>query len=191
MDSATEPSRPARGTGKDALVAAVIEILTEHGVGAVTYRAVANRAGVTHGLVRHHFKSLDELLRTAVSQWAVTSIDHTVIEPGTGRIEDLGRDLPSELAEHSAEHLAMYELALTSARTGAVRDEMTEVYRTYASAVSCELERAGFAADEGRLGRLVFAAIDGLVLQQLVTGEPDLLEHGLEDLRATLSSLLS
>lgn len=189
MGANTESSHPVRGTGKDALVNAAIEILAGQGVRAVTYRSVAERAGVTHGLVRHHFTTLSELLKTAVREWAQSSIDYTTIEPQTGRIEDIAGDLPADLAQNADEHLAMYELALISARTGEMRDEVKEIYRRYAQAVSRELDRAGIP-DGSRLGRTVFAAIDGLVLQQLVTGDSEVLEDGLDDLRTLLAARL-
>src|SRR5699024_254423 len=51
--------RLGRGEGREALIDAALEILVEGGLKTVTYRSVAMRAGVTHGLVRYHFRSLD------------------------------------------------------------------------------------------------------------------------------------
>ncbi|MGL5012078.1 MAG: TetR/AcrR family transcriptional regulator [Paracoccaceae bacterium] len=50
---------------REALIEAAIEIVAESGPGAATVRAIAERAGVTPGLIRHYFSNKDELSRTA------------------------------------------------------------------------------------------------------------------------------
>ncbi len=50
---------------RDALITAAMEIVAESGPGAATVRAIAERAGVTPGLIRHYFSNKDELSRTA------------------------------------------------------------------------------------------------------------------------------
>ena len=181
--------RPARGEGKEALVEAAIAILSEQGLAGVTYRSVAERAGVTHGLVRHHFRTLSELLRRAVAEWGQGSRRSTLLEPGTGDLADLAAELPQDLAMHAAEHVAMYELAMDAVRSPEIRGEVRETYAEYIASVTRELERAGFGARSSELGRLAFAAIDGLVLQQLILGEPQRLEEGLALLRSVLADL--
>lgn len=182
------PQRPIRGQGRDALIAATIEVISEKGLRGVTYRSVAERAGVTHGLVRHHFRTLPELVKTAVGEWASRSIGLTELEPKTGRLEDFAVELPDNVREHAAEHLAMYEITMVAVRSGQLLDEMRDAYRGYVAAVSRELDRIGLNGRQESLGRLVFAAIDGLVIQQLVLNEEGLLESGLECLHELLRS---
>lgn len=50
---------------RDQLVAAALEIIAEQGPEAATVRAIAERAGVTQGLIRHYFTSKDDLTRAA------------------------------------------------------------------------------------------------------------------------------
>ena len=50
---------------RDQLVEAALEIIAEFGSEAATVRAIAERAGVTQGLIRHYFNSKDELTRAA------------------------------------------------------------------------------------------------------------------------------
>jgi TetR/AcrR family transcriptional regulator, transcriptional repressor of bet genes len=50
---------------REALIAAAMDIVAESGPGAATVRAIAERAGVTPGLIRHYFSNKDELSRTA------------------------------------------------------------------------------------------------------------------------------
>lgn len=188
-DSETGQDHPARGTGRDALIAAAIAVLTDDGIRGVTYRSVAERAGVTHGLVRYHFHTLGELVRTAVRDWAATSIGLTDIEPGNGEIDQIASQLPANLREHGAEHIAMYEVTLTAVRTGEMRAEVRETYQAYSDAIGRELVRAGLDVDGGTLGDLVFAAIDGLTIQHLVFDDPERLKAGLDLLHQLLHRL--
>lgn len=50
---------------REALLTAALELMAEGGVGAATSRAIAARAGVTAGLIRHHFATKDELTHAA------------------------------------------------------------------------------------------------------------------------------
>lgn len=56
-----EPSERRR----DDLIAAALEIMGEAGPEAMTVRTIAGRAGITAGLIRHHFRSKDDLVRAA------------------------------------------------------------------------------------------------------------------------------
>lgn len=47
---------------------AVVEIVAEHGLSALSLRAVARVAGVSMGAVQHHFESVAELVREGLAQ---------------------------------------------------------------------------------------------------------------------------
>jgi TetR/AcrR family transcriptional repressor of bet genes len=53
---------------REALIAAAIDLFGEGGPGAATVRAIADRAGVTPGLIRHYFTSKEELVRAAYAE---------------------------------------------------------------------------------------------------------------------------
>ena len=57
--------RETEETRREALIAATLELVGEGGASAATSRAIAQRAGVTPGLIRHYFTSKEELLRAA------------------------------------------------------------------------------------------------------------------------------
>lgn len=63
-DTAGPPPGGARKTGDlpDRLIASGLEILAEEGLGKLTLRRVAARAGVSHAAPAHHFKGLPQLL---------------------------------------------------------------------------------------------------------------------------------
>jgi TetR/AcrR family transcriptional regulator, transcriptional repressor of bet genes len=50
---------------REALIAAALELVAEGGAQAATVRAIADRAGVTPGLIRHYFQSKEDLTRAA------------------------------------------------------------------------------------------------------------------------------
>lgn len=50
---------------RDALIAAALDLIAEGGPGAATVRAIAERAGVTPGLIRHYFRTKEDLTRAA------------------------------------------------------------------------------------------------------------------------------
>ena len=50
---------------RDDLLAAALQLVAEGGAQAATVRAIADRAGVTPGLIRHYFQSKDDLTRAA------------------------------------------------------------------------------------------------------------------------------
>ena len=57
--------RESEESRRSALISATQELVAEGGPEAATVRAIAARAGVTPGLIRHYFQSKDELTRAA------------------------------------------------------------------------------------------------------------------------------
>ncbi len=50
---------------RDAMIAAALDLIAEGGIAAATIRAIAEKAGVTPGLIRHYFKAKEDLTRAA------------------------------------------------------------------------------------------------------------------------------
>ncbi|MEH7827317.1 TetR/AcrR family transcriptional regulator [Gemmobacter denitrificans] len=50
---------------RDALITAALDLISEGGQGSATVRAIADRAGVTPGLIRHYFQTKEDLTREA------------------------------------------------------------------------------------------------------------------------------
>jgi TetR/AcrR family transcriptional repressor of bet genes len=57
--------RESEETRREALIAAALDLVAIGGPQAATVRAIADRAGVTPGLIRHYFSSKEELTRAA------------------------------------------------------------------------------------------------------------------------------
>jgi AcrR family transcriptional regulator len=172
MDNLASSRAPGHGERREALLSAAMRVLDRDGMRGLTYRSVAREAGVSHGLVRHHFGSRDALIHEAVLDLAERSLQSTRLESGTGRLEDLGAGTSRMITDARNLPDVDYELVLEARRRPELAPAVHALYDRYLDATRRELDRIGLAGDEP-LVRLVFAALDGLVIQMLVYGRVD------------------
>jgi AcrR family transcriptional regulator len=92
--------RESEESRRSALIAATQELVAEGGPEAATVRAIAERAGVTPGLIRHYFQSKDELNRAAYR----TLMDGMTAK-GSDAIEGVGAQPEERLAAFIAASL--------------------------------------------------------------------------------------
>jgi AcrR family transcriptional regulator len=188
-DHGERNGRMRRGEGREALLDAAIRVVAATGLRGLTIRSVSAEAGVTHGLVRHHFGSRGGLVDETVRHAARISVDASALEPGTGSVEDMASHL-GELVQEQAELQAFqFELLLEARRRAELLPHMQEVYDDYIAATQRELERAGLG-DDIALARAVFAAFDGLVLQQVVFGRPGDTRASVDQIHEMLRALI-
>ena len=166
-----------------------MRIVGERGLAALTTRIVAEEAGVTHGLVRHYFGSRDELVREAFRHAVHQSTERPVLEAGTGSLDDFGAGLAGVVAAAPAEQAFQYEMLLAALRRPDMLPDVQEIYADFLQVVGRELQLAGLDDPDGSLARLVFAAVDGLVIQQLLYGRPRDTETAIIRLRELLKAL--
>ncbi|MGI5460643.1 TetR/AcrR family transcriptional regulator [Streptomyces sp. CA-249302] len=191
----TEPAerRPRKrvnyGAGREALLGAAVRVVARGGLRRLTYRAVAEEAGVTHGLVVHHFGSRDALIEEALTHAIRTSLSNSALEPGTGKTEDFSVGL-TEMVESGPDLQSFqYELLIEARRRPELLTHLRALYEEYFEATRRELtQMLPGPVDEG-LSRMVFATLEGLVLHQLVFGEREIIEDALEELRGVLRLL--
>ncbi|MDX6741126.1 TetR/AcrR family transcriptional regulator [Actinocorallia sp. A-T 12471] len=179
----------AYGEGREALLNAAVRVVGRGGLRKLTYRAVAQEAGVTHGLVVHHFGSRDALIAEALAHSIRTSVAISEVESGTGRIEDFTAGLSRMVTADPDIQAFQYELLLEARRRPELLPEIRRQYDEYFGAARRELSRIIPGGADPTLARLVFAALEGLVLHQLVFGEPEVTDAALERLRALLRTL--
>ncbi|UUU28983.1 TetR family transcriptional regulator [Streptomyces sp. CA-210063] len=190
---ASESRKPRRrlhyGEGREALLNAAVRVVARGGLRKLTYRAVAEEAGVTHGLVVHHFGSRDALIEEALAHTIRTSLSTSSLEPGTGRVADFSTGVSDMVTADPDTQAFQYELLLESRRRPELLPQIRELYDEYFDAAQRELGRMLPAGADKALTRLVFAALDGLVLHQLVLGEPEVTDAALAELRSLLRLL--
>ena len=151
----------------------------------LTYRAVAQEAGVAHGLVAHHFGSIDALVSAALQEAARGAEARNQLGPGTGNIDDVGKSLADIVTDASDEERFQYEMLLEGLRRPELRSDVQDLYRGYINALEAELRIAG-VAESDVLARVVFAALDGLVTLQLLYEDTEKTEQALQRLRSLI-----
>ncbi len=186
----SEGRKPRRrmnyGEGREALLNAAVRVVARGGLRKLTYRAVAQEAGTTHGLVVHHFGSRDALIEEALAHAIRSSLSISALEPGTGEVADFSVGVSDMVTADPDIQAFQYELLLESRRRPELLPQIRALYDDYFDATERELSRM-LPDGAGRpLTRLVFAALDGLVLHQLVFGEPDTTDAAIEELRGLL-----
>jgi AcrR family transcriptional regulator len=72
-------TRPSGDAARDRIVAAATDLFSERSYDGATTREIAARAGVTQPLVNYHFRSKEELWRTAVDA-LFDRLNHTLLE---------------------------------------------------------------------------------------------------------------
>lgn len=137
----------------------------------------------------HHFGSRDALIEEALAHTIRTSLNTSSLEPGTGKVADFSTGLSEMVTADPDTQAFQYELLLESRRRPELLPQIRELYDEYFDAARRELGRMLPAGADKALTRLVFAALDGLVLHQLVLGEPDVTDAALEELRSLLRLL--
>ncbi|MFX0542698.1 TetR family transcriptional regulator C-terminal domain-containing protein [Roseovarius sp. S4756] len=183
--------KPFRRIGPDqrreAMIDAMLAIIAEDGITAATTRAVAARAGVTPGLIRHYFDSKDALLSAAYERH-MDDLTRATSDAGRGgsAAARLAAFIEAGLCAPvvSAETVSLWAGFLTHVQRSA---EMHGVHaRTYGAfrdhlqgLVAEALIEAGRPAPEPALRRHAIACnavIDGLWLEGGML--PDAFEQG-------------
>ena len=186
--SVEKPPTPSYGEGREALLRATIKVVAQGGLRALTYRAVAEEAGVTHALVRFHFGSRDALIVAATEY----SLPESIRVGGLESTSDDPRDYAAgtvDLVASEPDLLAFqYEVILESRRRPELLPTVQELYSTFWKTAAEDLRFRGIDADDS-LGVLVFAALDGLVFQGLALQDPERMERALAQLRRLLALL--
>lgn len=158
------------GDGRDALLAATVAVVAAKGLQGLTFRAVAEEAGVNNTLISHYFGTKKSLLKAAL-EWATARSIRLSDLSGAERV-DAGfvESLVRLVAEEPELQLFQYEMILASRRDPELRPGAVALYDGYIAALERALGRHGHA-DAAALARAVFAALDGLVLQRLTVAE--------------------
>jgi AcrR family transcriptional regulator len=158
--------------GRARVLDATLELIGEQGIGGVTNRAVAARAGVSPGSLSYHFPSQTELLREALMAFVGREAQRLealataeVAEPGplAAAVQEV-----VEGADRRAV-LAQMELYLQACRDPELRAVATRAFAAYDDAARRVLGALG-VADPEPLVPAVIALVDGYELRRLSLG---------------------
>ena len=163
---------------KEALIVATLSLVAEMGVRGATVRAIAERADVTQGLIRHYFSSKEELIIAAYEHHMTDMTDQTFALAAA--VDSSARDQLAALVNASLRPpvadpraVALWASFLNKVQQDAQMKAMHE--RTYVyfrdqlqDLICAALEEAGQMASPARLRHLATACngvIDGLWME--------------------------
>jgi AcrR family transcriptional regulator len=174
-------------TTREQLLRAVIAIAGEQGLSHVTYRSVAARANVAHGLVRHYFGTrqamLDEALEKAMAE------DISAVTLATGDPGAFGEGLFTIEDEAVGRRVLQFDVVLNAIRGVGDKRLAYRVYDRYLTEIMQTLDSLGIDDPDGSWADLIFVALDGLALQQALYRDSERTAAVLERLRAVLARL--
>jgi AcrR family transcriptional regulator len=179
---------PGHGAGREALLRAVIRVVARQGFAGVTYRSVATEAGVTYGLVTYHFGSLEAMIRDALRLAASETVERSNITLAGRDVGGFADTLASLVSDNPDGEAAQFEMLLEARRRRELLPDIRAVYESFYAVIDRTLSDLDLGGDPD-LAHLVFAAIDGIVLQQLLFEDRERTEAALQVLRDILDGL--
>ncbi|MEV6285221.1 TetR family transcriptional regulator [Kribbella sp. NPDC051770] len=153
---------------REELLRATLALVERAGVAGVGHRAVAAEAGVSLASTTYHFATLDDLLVAALISAAedlTAELHERATELGARPADELARLVEHLLVYRRGRTLAAYELYLLAAR----RPELREAAGAWLQPLT---EMAGTFTTNRQKASLLVAALDGLLLQSLVSARP-------------------
>jgi len=186
-----DSSRPAlRATppGRQELVEAAVRVVSRGGLRSMTYRSVATEAGVSHGLVRHYFGNLDELLVVAMEDVVSRTMESGGMFSLSSDLADFSLGLETSVEQDAESQAFISEMVVEARRQPRLRPLVAHMYEALRASTQVQLEQRGLGNDPV-LAAVVFAALDGLVFQQLALDDPDTTRVALARLREVLEIL--
>jgi AcrR family transcriptional regulator len=160
------------GGARERVLDATLELIGEHGLGGVTNRAVAARAGVSPGSLSYHFPSQTELLRETLLRFVAGEAARLeALADGTPELDPLAAAVQAivEGADRRAV-LAQTELYLQACRDPELQAVAAQAYAAYDGAARRVLEGLG-VRDPAPLVPALIALVDGYELRRLALGD--------------------
>jgi DNA-binding transcriptional regulator YbjK len=186
-----DTNRPATLERRDAVLDAAIAVIGESGLGAVTHRAIAAKAGVPVATTSYFFASIDELMVEAmrrVADKAIAGIEaatsHAATEQSDPR-EAIDRLVDVLLAEPEAETIAQFETYLEAARRPELRREIERVLDAFEELARVTMQTLG-APVPPHVAKAFVALADGFALHRLAARRDDNHAQAFRDAFVTL-----
>ncbi len=153
-------------SGRTSLLKATITVVARGGLRSLTYRAVAAEAGVSHGLVRYHFGTRDQLIAESLDYSIDRSLRASNMHAQVLTPHDFADGLETLASREGDIHAFQYELLLESRRRPELAPHVERYYEQYRQAIARQLGRLGVT--EPAMADAVWFALDGIVFKQLV-----------------------
>ena len=187
MKSSTAAAPPSKyGTGKEALLRAAVAVVAAKGLRGLTYRSVAEAAGVNNTLVAHHFGSRDALIAAALDWAAEQSISASRLREAAALGHSFTESLLELLLAEPELQVFQYEMILEARRRPELAEAVSALYENYVSALAEGLAASGLTDNVQVVARTLFASLDGLVLQYLAGVDRTLIAASLDEVHDVL-----
>jgi DNA-binding transcriptional regulator YbjK len=176
VTTSQESKRPRGAARREALLEAVLAIVAEVGAEAVTHRRVAERAELPLASTTYWFDSKEDLLTAALELAARRDVarlhgladrmrERDPLEAVLATVLD-----PVDEPSSRASLMASYALLLEAARRPGLQELARRWTNAYLETIGELLQLAGSARPRED-AQLILAAADGLLLEELATGE--------------------
>ncbi|MFJ5637241.1 TetR/AcrR family transcriptional regulator [Streptomyces goshikiensis] len=179
---------PHASDTRQRIIDAVLRIIGQDGIAAVTNRRIAKEAGVSLGSVTYHFATQYELLRESLLHFVAEETRHFTALADECSDEcaderfDIGQaaEVVAQVAGGNAfdsRHIAPFELYVQAGRDERLRAAAAECFAAYDLLATRILTQLG-VPDPERLAGVAVALVFGQQLRRLATGAPaeDLVE---------------
>ncbi|MCB5167532.1 TetR family transcriptional regulator [Streptomyces bambusae] len=167
---------PAADT-RQSIVDAVLRIIGQDGVAAVTNRRIAKEAAVSLGSVTYHFATQHDLLRESLLHFVTEETrTFTALADDCSDGLDLGQavEVVARVAGGTAfddRHIAPFELYVQAGRDERLRAAAAECFAAYDRLAARILGQLG-VPDAERMAGVAVALVFGQQLRRLATGAP-------------------
>ncbi|MFZ2177695.1 MAG: TetR/AcrR family transcriptional regulator [Rhodococcus sp. (in: high G+C Gram-positive bacteria)] len=168
------------------LARATVSVIARDGLRGLTTQAVALEAEADAAVLRG-FGSTDALIDAALRYALDKSASIFDGITSGSSLDNFVEHLTDLVARDPDLQVFQYELMLESRRTPRLDPHVKLLYATYLEATSQALTRLGITADED-LTLLVYSAIEGFIMHQLVAKDRPATERAIERLRRILST---
>lgn len=183
---AGDDSEPNAET-RQRLLDAVIHIASTQGLDKVTSRSVGRQAGLSHSLVRFYFGTREAMVTAALERAAY--LDAVEGDLLARDVEGFGSRIVEAISRNNARGMLQYDYLLRAVRGGIPIDRVVALYDFYQSQISGTLDNLDIDDPGGTNAALIFAALDGIVLQHAIYASEERTEAVLEQLREVLRLL--
>lgn len=165
------PTDPHR---RDRIAEAVITVITEQGINALTHRRVAAAAGVPLGSTTYHFSTLDDLLGAAMAKAAERSVAelrsweeslHESVDLAT----ELAKFVVRSVSESRVNTMAEYNLYALALHRPHLREAAVDWDRALAEVLGKRTDPL--------TGQMLGVLLCGLLMQAVLTNEPPATDH--------------
>ncbi|MBC9715164.1 TetR family transcriptional regulator [Streptomyces sp. TRM66268-LWL] len=181
----TSPPLPAQtgvaapaATTRQSIIDAVLRIIGDDGVAALTNRRIAKEAGVSLGSVTYHFATQHELLREALLHFVSVETRRFTELADQCRGEGIELEGAARMVAQvaggtafDARHIAPFELYVQAGRDERLRAAAAECFAAYDRLAARILTGLG-VRDAERMASTAVALVFGQQLRRLATGSP-------------------